>query len=575
MTRETRRAIRRTVAAVALLVVSVPVWRVAAWRPLRVVPVDLPDSFVRVSGVVHVHTTHSDGSGQLVDVAAAAAAAGLDFVIVTDHNSLAAKPDEGYSQAGVLTVVGTEISNREGHLLAVGLPQLTYRFSGDATDSLRDLAELGSVSFAAHPESAREDLRWDNWDLPGSWGVEILNGDSQWRAAGWTGLLGALARYPLNSDYALLRLLRRPAAIDRWDELLSRRRATGITGADAHGTLRLAASFPLPVPSYDAVFRIAQNYVLLERPLSGNAAEDTAALVAALATGRLYVGLGALAPADRFYFLAERAGARWTMGDDVPAAGPLRVRAGGALPANARLTLYRDATVVASGEGNLDQRVAEPGVYRVEAHLPGWDMPWIVSNPIYVLTEADRARRLRAAALPEPVVVRETTVLAAFETASSFTPVADAATTLDTQFIEPGAGPDGSAAARITFQLGIPTEDHPSPFASLGSYAPRDLSGRDGLMLSVRSDMPYRFWIQVRDFNPAKPEGADTWQASVRSSTEWQEVTVPFEGLRNVIDDADGTLDLGETRAIVFLVDTGALAPGTDGTIWIDDLRVY
>jgi len=574
MTAVTRPAFRRAIAASVLLVALVLVWRVAAWRPQPVVPTDVPDDFVRVSGVAHVHTAHSDGSGQVEDVEAAAAAAGLDFVIVTDHNSLAAKPKEGYGPAGVLTLVGTEISNRQGHLLAMGLPQLTYRFSGDATEALLDLAEVDGLSFAAHPESDREDLRWRDWELPGSWGVELLNGDSQWRAAGWVGLLGALARYPLNPDYALLRLLRRPAALDRWDEVLSRRRATGITGADAHGALT-TLSPALPFPSYEAVFRIAQNYVLLDEPLGGNAAADSAALLDALARGRLYVGLGALAPADRFFFHAERNDERWTMGDDVPAAGPVRLRAGGALPARATLTLLRNGMPLASTQGVLDQRVADPGVYRVEAHLPGWPVPWIVSNPIYVGSEEDRARRRRAAALPDPVVVGDTLDLERFETRSTFVAVADNTTTMDPQFIAPGAGPDGSNAARITFQLGTPTADHPSPFASLGSYAKRDLTGRAGLVFSVRSDVPYRFWVQVRDLNPGEPEGADTWQGSVRSSTTWQDVTVPFAPMRNVIDDPRGTLELGDTQAIVFLVDIGAVPPGTGGTIWIDNLRVY
>ena len=575
MTRKSRKAVLGAVGALALLLVSVLVWRVVMWRALGVVDADVPDSFVRVSGVAHVHTTHSDGSGQMADVEAAAEAAGLDFVIVTDLNSLAGKSSEGYGRTGVLTVVGTEISNRGGHLLAVGLPPLTYRFSGDARDALLDLAELGSVSFAAHPDSAREDLMWRDWDLPGNWGVEILNGDSQLRAAGWFERFGTFARYPLNTDYALLRLLRRPATLDRWDELLSRRQATGITGADAHGTLRPTSWPELPFPTYESVFRIAQNYVLLERPFSGNATQDTAALVAALARGRLYVGIGALAPADRFFFLAERTGEQWTMGDEVPVAGPIRMRAGGALPATARLTLFHDGVVVTSGEHAIDAQVQEPGVYRVEAHVSGWDMPWIVSNPIYVLTQADRARRRAAAALPGPVVVGATAELERFDSASPFTAVSDPSTTLDPRFIDPGTGPNGSSAARIAFQLGVPTTDHPSPFASLGSYVPRDLSGRNGLVFSVRSDVPYRFWVQVRDLNPTEPEGADTWQASVRSSTELRDVTVPFERLRNVIDDVDGTLDLAETQAIVFLVDTGALRPGTDGTIWIDDLRVY
>lgn len=574
MTTVARPAFRRAFAVCVLLLALVFVWRVVAWHPLPIVPTDVPERFVRVSGVAHVHTVHSDGSGQVEDVAAAAAAAGLDFVIVTDHNTLAAKPQEGYGPTGVLTLVGTEISNRQGHLLAIGLPQLTYQFSGDATEALLDVADVGGLTFAAHPESEREDLRWRDWDLPGNWGIELLNGDSQWRASGWVGLFGALIRYPLNSDYALLRLLRRPAALDRWDDVLSRRRATGITGADAHGALT-TLSPALPFPSYEAVFRIAQNYVLVDEPLSGNAAADTAAVLDAVARGRLYVGLGALAPADQFFFDAERGGERWTMGDDVPATGPVRLRAGGALPATARLTLLHDGAPIASGTNVLNQRVTDPGVYRVEVHLPGWSVPWIVSNPIYLLTAEERSQRSRAAALPAPVVVGVPLEVERFETRSTFTAVADNTTTLDPQFIAPGAGPDGSNAARIAFQLGIPTPDDQSPFASLGSYVPRDFSGREGLLFSVRSDVPYRLWVQVRDLEPADPEGADTWQGSVRSSTTWQDVTVPFARLRNVIDDPNGTLELGETQAIVFLVDIGAVPPGTAGTIWIDNLRVY
>jgi hypothetical protein len=45
--------------------------------------------------------------------------------------------------------------------------------------------------------------------------------------------------------------------------------------------------------------------------------------------------------------------------------------------------------------------------------------------------------------------------------------------------------------------------------------------------------------------------------------------------MRNVIDDPRGTLELGDIQASVFLVDIGAVPPGTGGTIWIDNLRVY
>ena len=114
----TRHRTLRWAATVAVLVGAALSLRVVAWRPLPVPETAVADRFVRVSGVAHIHTTLSDGGSPIADIESAAAAAGLDFVIVTDHNSLAGKPLEGYGETGVLTIVGTEISNHEGHLLA-------------------------------------------------------------------------------------------------------------------------------------------------------------------------------------------------------------------------------------------------------------------------------------------------------------------------------------------------------------------------------------------------------------------------------------------------------------------------
>ena len=564
------RTILQTAVVLAALAVTVAVWRVVTWGPLSAPAAVLPDRFVRVAGVAHVHTTFSDGAGTIPEIEAAAAAAGLEFIVVTDHNSLAAKPDEGYGASGVLAIVGTEISNHEGHLLAVGLPEPTYRFSGDGLDALNDLAELGGLSFAAHPDSPRTDLQWTGWDLPGNWGLEILNGDSQWRSAGWAGLLGLVLRYPLNRDYALLRMLQRPTTLDRWDDLLARRHATGIAGTDAHGP-----AAPLSIPSYEAVFRIAQTYVLLDGPLTGDAATDITALRSALARGRTYVGIGALAPADRFFFMAERGSQHWTMGDTVPAGGPLRLRAGGALPANAEVTLRHDGEVIGSSRAGLDRQVTDTGVYRVEVQLPGWQVPWIISNPIYVLATGDGERRAASGRLPEPPRASAIDSLERFDTVAELQAVADGSTTLDPQFIVPGSGPDGSPAARMSFHLGTPSPEYPSPFASLGTYEPRDLSERQGLILRVRSDRQYRFWLQVRDANPAAPEGVESWYTSVKTTTEWRDVTVPFDRLYSVTPEGDGALDLTDIRAIIFLVDIGAVPPDTDGVIWIDDLGVY
>ena len=176
--------------------------RIVLWQPL---PIPDPEGDLRrdlaagrqVSGIVHVHTSYSDGGGGIGDVAAAASDAGLDFVIVTDHNTFAAKELEGYVD-GVLVIVGTEVSTKTGHVLGVGLPAPTFRFSGDARDALEDIHDLGGTAFVAHPTSPRPDFRWADWDLPGPWGIELVNGDTQWRTAGWGRAVWTTLLYPLN-----------------------------------------------------------------------------------------------------------------------------------------------------------------------------------------------------------------------------------------------------------------------------------------------------------------------------------------------------------------------------------------
>ena len=73
-------------------------------------------SYVEIQGVLHVHTTHSDGSGSVADVVEAAQKTGVDFVVLTDHNTMRAKHEgwEGW-HGSTLLIVGEEVSTRAGH----------------------------------------------------------------------------------------------------------------------------------------------------------------------------------------------------------------------------------------------------------------------------------------------------------------------------------------------------------------------------------------------------------------------------------------------------------------------------
>ncbi len=547
------------------------------WRPLTATGEAPDDGYTRVAGVVHVHTTFSDGGGEPREVIAAAQKAGLGFLGITDHNNLDAKAVEGY-HGGVLVLVGSELSTTAGHLLGLGIEDPVYRFSGDARDGLDDVRSLGGAAFAAHPTSSRDDFRWTGWELPGPWGLELLNGDSEWRRASWGRLARLGALYALNSRYALLSGLTPPTeALARWDGLLARREASGIVGADAHSRVPITKKFAFRFPSYEALFSLARNHVVLPSKLRGDAPEDGAAIVDALRHGHTYVGLDALAPADGFSFVALSEGRRFTMGDAVMAGPEVRLSVGGRMPTGTRLTLLRDGHPLAESEAPLTLKVPGPGVYRVEARAPGWAMPWILTNPIYVFDATEQEARSAKSAWPlSAVPPSPTTVLDDFEGRTLFAPEFDPSSSVTLPILDPGAGVDGGMAGKLAFRLGVPDEAHPHTWCSLVNRESRNLRGRTGLVFRHRGDGVYRLWVQVRDVNPASAdEGTEWWFASVRTEREWQRVAVPFAALRSINPRTDGRLDLDQVKAILFTLDRGAVKPGSSGTIWIDDLGLY
>ncbi|MEA1960630.1 MAG: PHP domain-containing protein [Bacillota bacterium] len=67
-------------------------------------------------GNLHIHSSYSDGSKDIKQIACDAARAGLDFIIVTDYNQLTAlqKGQEKYYD-DVLVLVGSEINKEKNH----------------------------------------------------------------------------------------------------------------------------------------------------------------------------------------------------------------------------------------------------------------------------------------------------------------------------------------------------------------------------------------------------------------------------------------------------------------------------
>ena len=141
---------------------------------------------------LHIHTTHSDGSGSHQEIAEAALDSGLDAVIVTDHNILV-QHQEGYKTRGkerVLMLIGEEIHDdntpaRNNHLLVIGVGQELAGLAGDTQGLVDRINELGGLSFIAHPidpaapKFDQGDFSWDKWEVTDFNGIQLWNGFSE------------------------------------------------------------------------------------------------------------------------------------------------------------------------------------------------------------------------------------------------------------------------------------------------------------------------------------------------------------------------------------------------------------
>ena len=114
---------------------------------------------------LHVHSRLSDdGRSSKEELAKAAAARGLDALVLTDHNACALESSELHG--GVWLFPGCEISTDAGHILGLFLDKApdiaALRKNGlaSAAETVAMLRECGGVTVQAHPFE-RKDARTD------------------------------------------------------------------------------------------------------------------------------------------------------------------------------------------------------------------------------------------------------------------------------------------------------------------------------------------------------------------------------------------------------------------------------
>jgi hypothetical protein len=332
--------------------------------------------------VVHVHSTHSDGSGTVPQIARAAKRAGIDVVLLTDHDTLEAKrrrEERWYED--VLVLVGEEVSPTDrDHFLAFGIDKEVNRHL-TGREICEAVAAAGGFGFGAHPFSRGS----ERFKRPGiAFGERCcLDGIELWSFLNDTGERVRGFRDLARMILAPQRAIGGPPEdnLREWDELCKVRRVVAIGGLDAHQFgIRVAGHVPIRVMGYARAFKQLHTHVLVDEPLTHELEADRVRVYEALREGRCYIANDQVADARGFAFFAG-ADTAIPMGAERAFEPGLVIQV--QTPQPARIRLLCDGEVVAEADAaELGHPAATPGVYRAEAVLGG--RPWIYSNPIYL-----------------------------------------------------------------------------------------------------------------------------------------------------------------------------------------------
>lgn len=338
-------------------------------------------------GIIHCHSKYShDSKGTYEEILAAAKAAKVDFICITDHPP---KEDaelslrEGWSglREGVLFIQGHEVAGK--NLLALGIRS---HVGGETPkDRIAAIHAQGGVAIVSHPEEVKDWSLYEHAD-----GMEIYNVHAAFTRKSKDKTFPVQMMKKLKEDpdrsFQLLQELD-PAILKKWDELNQKRRFVGIAGNDSHQNVNF---FGLQLDPYPRAFKFVTTHVLAEELTQE-------AILEGLRKGRAYVKFELssrkdLDPEGLYWMGRERSSREFT---SRPLSRIVQVQEG-LFESGSSARWIKDGQVyempflpgAEPPPGYRYYGVAGAGVYRAElwtvATNPGVSEPWVVTNPLIV-----------------------------------------------------------------------------------------------------------------------------------------------------------------------------------------------
>jgi hypothetical protein len=342
------------------------------------------DNYYEYQGGVHVHTTDSDGTKTVEEIAEIASIVGLDFLVVTDHMTLKSYQEgkEGFYN-DTLVLIGYEHNDTEdcNHYLLFETDDV---LPSDMTpqEYVAEGKRQGALGIIAHPDEIRPRLGkypsypWVAWDADRFDGIEIWNQMSEW--------MEKLTAYnQIKMLFSPRRFLHAPTdrILQKWDELNKFRKVAGIAAVDAHAFLYKAGPFRVTIFPYKVQFKSLRTHILLPDKMSRDVAEAKRQVYDAIRDCRLFFSNYRRGDASGFKFMARRGT------DSVICGGKLDSYQDSIIiikcPNRCNIRLICNGKQIIETNGDfLEYKPENNGVYRAEAYKK--DKGWIFSNHIRI-----------------------------------------------------------------------------------------------------------------------------------------------------------------------------------------------
>lgn len=336
-------------------------------------------------GCIHIHSRFSDGSGTIPQIVAAGQDCGLDYLLLSDHMTLAGLR-AGYQgwHNRLFLGVGYEIQdqNDQHHYLAFGLKEeLPTDYTPE--EYIHAVAAQGGLGIVAHPFEMRTTesalpgfppIPWGRLDYPEIQVIEVWNMMSHWlekttvRNKYWNAFHPrSFATNPT------------PELLKWWDETNLTRKVTGIGSVDVHATkVKVFGPFYKAIFDYKIMFKSIRTHLLLSQPLSDylNPEECLKIILSAIRDGRAFISNYRWGNANGFSCNLENEHGISGIGGEL-CGEQAYLKGQIPLPAEVRLIANGQVQQTLFCHGRFEF-VVSPGLYRLEAWRDG--RGWIFTN---------------------------------------------------------------------------------------------------------------------------------------------------------------------------------------------------